>query len=134
VIRLAVGLLLLIWLVSLIVTHALYRPEANDFIRAIEVLTRYILGIPGALLAAWAIVLEQQTFRLRKMAGTGRDLLRAALALFFYGVSGLTSSHPQFPHHRRPFSPNNLYQLLQPAAPPTKRHQRIRLLDPPLPY
>lgn len=89
-VRLAVGALLAVWLASLLVTHALYRPDAGEFLRAVEVLTRYILGIPGALLAAWAIVLEQQTFSLRGMSGTGRDLLGAALALFLYGVIGQT--------------------------------------------
>jgi signal transduction histidine kinase len=95
-VRLSVGALLAVWLISLIITRALYKPEADDFLRAVDVLTRYILGVPGALLAAWAIVLEQQTFSLRGMSGTGRDLLRAALALFFYGILGQTFPNQSF--------------------------------------
>lgn len=86
--QLALAALLLTWGISLAATWWLYRPDREQFLLAVDVLSRYILGIPGALLSAWAIVLEQQTFALRGMPGTGRDLLRAALALLFYGVIG----------------------------------------------
>ena len=82
------ALLLTVWLASVLVTRALYAPAPADFLAAADALARYILGIPGALLAAWAIVLEQRTFRSRGMPGTGRDLLRAAVALALYGVIG----------------------------------------------
>jgi signal transduction histidine kinase len=52
------------------------------------VLSRYILGIPGALLAAWAIVLEQRALKKRQIYGFGRDLQWAAWALILYGVVG----------------------------------------------
>lgn len=84
----AAGGLLAVWALSLVVTRWVYQPDAETFLTAVDVLARYTLGIPGALLASWAIVLEQQTFSLRGMSGTGRDLLRAALALFLYGVVG----------------------------------------------
>lgn len=87
-VRLAVGVLLGVWLLSIAATWWLYEPEPAELLTAVDVLARYILGIPGALLAAWAILLEQQTFSLRGMSDTGRDLLRAALALFLYGVVG----------------------------------------------
>lgn len=95
-VRLAVGALLVIWLISLVVTRTLYESGAAGFMPAVEVLTRYILGVPGGLLAAWAIVLEQRTFSLRGMAGTGRDLLGAALALFFYAIIGQTFPNQSF--------------------------------------
>ncbi|MAT97342.1 MAG: hypothetical protein CL608_09390 [Anaerolineaceae bacterium] len=82
------GTLLGIWLISLLLTYWVYQPPPEEFIAAVDTLTRYILGIPGAALAAWAIVLEQRTFQRLDMPGTGRDLLRAALALFIYGVFG----------------------------------------------
>lgn len=87
-VTLAATVLVLVWLLSIGLTWWLYHPEKLAFLNAIDALTRYILGIPGALLAAWAIVLEQNTFTIRGMSFTGRDLLRAALALFFYGVIG----------------------------------------------
>lgn len=82
------GTLLGIWLISLLLTYWVYQPPKEEFISAVDALSRYILGIPGAALASWAIVLEQRTFQRLDMPGTGRDLLRAALALFIYGVFG----------------------------------------------
>ncbi len=85
---LAAGALVGLWGISLLLTYWIYQPTPDEFIAAGDALSRYILGIPGAALAAWAIVLEQRTFRRLDMPGTGRDLLRAALALFIYGVFG----------------------------------------------
>ena len=84
----AAGALLGVWLISLLLTYWVYQPASEEFISAVDALTRYILGIPGAVLAAWAIVLEQRTFRRLDMPDTGQDLQRAALALFIYGVFG----------------------------------------------
>jgi signal transduction histidine kinase len=80
--------LLALWGISLLLTKWIFQPSPEEFIAAGDALSRYILGIPGAALAAWAIVLEQRTFRRLDMPDTGRDLLRAALALFIYGVFG----------------------------------------------
>ena len=87
-VTLAASVLIMVWVLSVGLTWWIYHPTPEAFLNAVDALTRYILGIPGALLAAWAIVLEQNTFSLRGMSVTGRDLLRAALALFFYGVVG----------------------------------------------
>ncbi len=84
----AAGALLGVWLISLLLTYWVYQPTADEFILAVDALSRYILAIPGAVLAAWAIVLEQRTFRRLNMPDTGQDLQRAALALFIYGVFG----------------------------------------------
>lgn len=92
---LSAGALLVVWLVSVAITRRLYARPA-DLIAVQDVLARYILGIPGALLAAWAIVLEQRTFKVRGMPGFGRDLLRAALALILYGVVGQLFPRPSF--------------------------------------
>lgn len=95
-VTLAAGTLVLVWVLSIVITRALYAPSPEDLLVAVDVLSRYILGIPGALLAAWAIVLEQQTFSMRDMSGTGRDLLRAALALILYGVVGQSFPEQSF--------------------------------------
>lgn len=94
--QLSLSALLLTWGVSLAATWWLYHPTPDQFLTVVDVLSRYILGIPGALLSSWAIVLEQQTFGLRGMSGTGRDLLRAALALVLYGVIGQAFPHQSF--------------------------------------
>jgi signal transduction histidine kinase len=46
------------------------------------------LGIPGALLGAWAMMAQQRTFREHAMPQFGRDLVWAATALLLYGVIG----------------------------------------------
>lgn len=93
---LTAGALLGLWGISLLLTKWIYQPSPEEFIAAGDALSRYILGIPGAALAAWAIVLEQRTFRRLDMPDTGRDLLRASLALFIYGVFGQSFPRPSF--------------------------------------
>ncbi|WP_420631534.1 histidine kinase [Candidatus Leptofilum sp.] len=93
---LTAGALVGLWGISLLLTYWVYQPTPDEFITAVDALSRYILGIPGAVLAAWAIVLEQRTFRRLELPGTGRDLLRAALALFLYGVFGQVFPSPSF--------------------------------------
>jgi len=83
-----VGGLVALWFVSTIVTQLVYNPTHDEFVKAVDVLARYILGIPGALLAAWAIVLEQRSVRARGAQRFGRDLQWAAWALILYGFVG----------------------------------------------
>ncbi len=84
----AAGMLFALWLLSAIATRYIYQVTGPELVTAIDVLARYILGIPGALLAAWAIFLEQRAFQTRGMPEFGRLLLWAAVALFLYGVVG----------------------------------------------
>lgn len=85
---LSLGLLTTIWLVSVIATQQVYDLCLADCIVSIDVLTRYILGIPASILAAWAMILERRAFRERGLVSFGRDLQIAAVALFVYGVFG----------------------------------------------
>ncbi len=85
---LAAGLLLGLWLLSAVATRYIYQVTGPELVTAIDVLARYMLGIPGALLAAWAILLEQRAFQARGMPEFGRLLLWAAIALLLYGVIG----------------------------------------------
>jgi len=85
---LSLGLLTTIWLVSVIATQRVYDLCLADCIISIDVLTRYILGIPASILAAWAMILERRAFQERGMVSFGRDLQVAAIALLVYGVVG----------------------------------------------
>lgn len=85
-----------VWLLSWLITGAVYTPERAVMLQLGDVLGRYILGIPGALLASWAILLEQRTFTERGMAQFGRALRWAALALLFYGSVGQIFTPPVF--------------------------------------
>jgi len=84
---LGAGAFLGLWLVSVAATWLAYRPERIAMIDAADVIARYTLGVTGAFIAAWAIRLEQNSFRQRGMAGFGRALLGAAVTLGFYGLS-----------------------------------------------
>jgi len=85
---LSAGALLIVWGTAVLLTRWLYNPSPDEFVAMIDVLSRYMIGMPGALLAAWAIILEQRSFRKRGMTGFGRDLLWAASALLLYGIVG----------------------------------------------
>lgn len=93
---LAAGALVLFWLGSVVLTYLIYTPATTDLIIAADVLARYIVGIPGAVLAAWAIVLEQRAFRARGMPEFGRALLWAGVALALYGLIGQVFVTPSF--------------------------------------
>jgi signal transduction histidine kinase len=96
---LTTGTLLGVWLVSIIATQRYFQLCFADCLVIIDVLSRYILGMPGALLAAWAMFLEQRTFQQRGMVIFGRDLRWAAAALVLYGVVGqiFVPAAPIFP-------------------------------------
>ena len=84
---LGAGGFLALWGLSVVATWLVSRPERLPMINAADVLARYTLGVTGALIAAWAIWLEQGVFRRRGMAGFGRALLGAAAALFIYAIA-----------------------------------------------
>jgi len=54
----------------------------------VDVWTRYVIGIPGALVACWGLINQQKIFRQAGMASFGRDSLWAAVAFGWYGVIG----------------------------------------------
>jgi signal transduction histidine kinase len=53
-----------------------------------DVWTRYIIGVPGALIACWGLINQQKIFRMAGMERFGRDSLWAAVAFGWYGVIG----------------------------------------------
>lgn len=83
-----------IWLGSVGVVQVRLRPTPEELLTAADVLARYTLGIPGALLATWALLRERRDFHARGMSAYGQDLLWAALAFFIYGVVGQLFTRP----------------------------------------
>ncbi len=66
---------------------------------AADVLARYSLGIPGAVLAAGALLSQRRAFLRLNQRAFANDLLWAALAFLLYGVVGqfFTIASPLFP-------------------------------------
>ena len=77
-----------VWGLGLLIANITYRPSPDELIPIVDVLLRYGLGIPGALLGAWALMAQQRTLREQDMPQFGRDLVWCATALFLYGVVG----------------------------------------------
>ncbi|MDQ1301122.1 MAG: hypothetical protein QG637_1043 [Chloroflexota bacterium] len=77
-----------VWLAATLFVYLRQRPTPDDLALAADVLSRYILGITGALLASWALLRERRDFHQRGMSHYGQALLWAALAFFVYGVIG----------------------------------------------
>ncbi|MGL4651774.1 MAG: histidine kinase, partial [Caldilineaceae bacterium] len=80
-------MLLGLWIASVVIVGGVRTPE-GQWLDEADVLARYLLAIPGALLAAAALMAQQRDFRARGMPGFGRDLVWAATALLVYGVIG----------------------------------------------
>lgn len=83
-----------IWLAGVGAIYWFQRPSLLEMMTAADVLARYSLGIPGSLLASWALLRERRDFHVRGMSRYGRDLLWAALAFFVYGVIGQFFTRP----------------------------------------
>jgi len=77
-----------LWLLSVLVAWLALNPTIEETLALADVLARYSLGVPGALLGAWALMTQQRTFREHGMPRFGRDLVWCAMALIMYGVIG----------------------------------------------
>jgi len=83
-----VGAMAGVWAVGLAAAWLWFKPDIAGTIDLADVLARYTLGIPGALLGCWALMRQQRTFRESGMPQFGRDLVWCATALFLYGAIG----------------------------------------------
>jgi signal transduction histidine kinase len=88
---LAIGLA---WLVGVLIVTFPSQPSLAELFAAGDVLARYALAIPGALLAAWALLRERRDFHARGMSQYGGSLLWAALAFIVYGLIGQAFPRP----------------------------------------
>ena len=77
-----------LWLLSVLIVAAALKPSLDETVALADVLARYGVGIPGAMLGAWALMEQQRTFREHGMPRFGRDLVWCATALIMYGVVG----------------------------------------------
>ena len=77
-----------LWLLGIFIVYWTFDPSSSEALAMSDVLMRYMLAIPGALLAAWALMAQQRTFREHHMSQFGRDLIWCAVAFLLYGVIG----------------------------------------------
>jgi signal transduction histidine kinase len=83
-----------LWIMSTVIAAVIFRSPVEEIITLADVLARYCLAIPGALLGAWALMVQQRTFREHGMPQFGRDLVWCAAALILYGVVGQVFVRP----------------------------------------
>lgn len=85
--RLTLGAIL--WFsLSAIAIRVFYRIEEREWATASDVLGRYILAVPGALLTALALWRQRRIFMARGLDHFVPDLTIAAVAIGMYGVPG----------------------------------------------
>lgn len=83
-----------LWLASTLISVIVLQSAPQEIIAVADVLSRYCLGIPSALLGAWALMVQQRTFREHGMPEFGRDLVWCTTALLLYGVVGQSFVRP----------------------------------------
>jgi len=77
-----------LWTLSVLLASRRHALPALNALLVGDVLARYLLAIPAALLSSWALFKQREAFRQHGMPQFGRDLLICAAALFGYGVIG----------------------------------------------
>ncbi|HEY53082.1 MAG TPA: GAF domain-containing sensor histidine kinase [Caldilineae bacterium] len=75
-----------LWGLGIVVARVILQPSPLALTQIADVLARYGLAIPGALLAVWALMRQQRTFREQDMSQFGRYLVWAATTMFLFGV------------------------------------------------
>jgi signal transduction histidine kinase len=83
----------LLWLLGTWLLAARFNLDAFATLALADSLSRYSIGIPAALMGAWALMAQQRIFREQDMPQFGRDLVWAAAALLLYGVVGQLFVH-----------------------------------------
>jgi signal transduction histidine kinase len=78
-----------IWVSGLLLMRSRYS-VGEELLVVADVWTRYILGIPAALIASIGLIFQQREFRRAGMTRFGRDSLWAAVAFAWYGLLGQT--------------------------------------------
>ena len=76
-----------IWVFGLLIMRNRYS-VGEELLIVADVWTRYVLGIPAALIASIGLIFQQRAFRRAGMTRFGRDSLWAAVAFAWYGILG----------------------------------------------
>lgn len=76
------------YLFSNIAVKLVYNLGETEWRLASDILARYLIGIPGAVLACWALWEQRHIFRVRGMSRFVNDVTLAAVALAMYGLVG----------------------------------------------
>ena len=76
-----------VWVFGLLIMRSRF-PIGDDLMIVADVWTRYVLGIPAALVASIGLIFQQRAFRRAGMTRFGRDSLWAAVAFAWYGILG----------------------------------------------
>jgi signal transduction histidine kinase len=80
-------LLTAVWVTGLLIMRSRYT-IGEDLLTIADVWSRYVLGIPAALIASIGLIYQQREFRRAGMTRFGRDSLWAAVAFAWYGLLG----------------------------------------------
>ena len=80
-------LLVAVWGFGALIFRGQPLPD-DGLLDVLDVWTRYVLGIPAALLASAGLIAQQRAFRRAGMVQFGRDSLWAAVAFVWYGLIG----------------------------------------------
>jgi signal transduction histidine kinase len=75
------------WGIGVLVLRSDFAP-GGELMGAGEAWTRYILGVPSALIASVGLIMQQRAFRRAGMVRFGRDSLWAAVGFAWYGAVG----------------------------------------------
>ena len=82
------------WLLASIAVYLFNQPCGVECLVTADVLSRYMLAVPGALLAAWAMLQQRQLYKAQGMSDCARNFAIAAVALLLYGVVGQAFTRP----------------------------------------
>ncbi len=84
-----------VWSFGLLILREYYSVDTG-LLDVIDVWSRYVLAIPGAVLACLGLIFQQRAFRRSGLAQFGQDSLWASIAFAWYGLIGqiFTRSSP----------------------------------------
>jgi signal transduction histidine kinase len=77
-----------LWLLGWLGLGWLLSPSEKDWLVLGDILGRYFIAVPGAVLTSWGLIRQRRLLQAMGMPAFGRDLVIAAGAFFLYGMFG----------------------------------------------